>query len=120
MLNTKLRVNFRPKLVFSGKQLAYSPSKVNGFRKIHAKELAKIILEEEMKLHPKHAVRNTSILLGRLGVLDGEEKRFRELATKYKISAPRVRMIFSRMKNYALRNKEIREELLALAGKKEK
>ena len=89
---------------------------VSGFRAIHGREIAQMLLKKEALVHPKEAVRNTSIFVERLGLIDGEMREFTQIAKDHKLSVGRVKFLFEMMLRKAIRSDAIRPELFAQAG----
>jgi len=96
--------------------LQRTPTMVTGFRAIQGREIAQMLAKSESQIHPKTAARNASILVEKLGLVNGEIRTFEEIAEKHKLGVDSVRLIFQDMLYSAMRNDEIRTEILALAG----
>jgi|GEM_PF-6043415 len=107
--------NKKVKLIFTGTR-APPQSMVSGFRAIHGREIAEMLIKKEMQLHPKEAARNTNILVERLGLISGESRNIADIAKKHNLSEGRVREIYNRMLRSAIHSEAIRTELFAQAG----
>ena len=105
----RVRVNYTDRAIPAENMVA-------GFRAIHGREIAQLLLKNESSAPNKDASRNVDILVQRLGLIDGKMEEFTQLAERHNISVNRVKYIFELMLRKAILSDMIRPELMAHAG----